>query len=110
MKKLKPNLLTLKDTINILSMYDIEHCRFPHNYIADVVDDIPRLNGLVLGDKRLILIDREQPIELAKEVVIHELLHCKHYELGDLSGFNRIENYIKQETDLTYKLLYGHKP
>lgn len=102
--------LTLKDVIDVLSDYDVKHCIFPHNYLAEIDDTIPVIRGIALGEKRLILLDSEQNSEEMRETVIHEILHCKHYKLGDLSGFNKIENHIEKETNLTYKLLYGHKP
>jgi len=101
--------LTLKDVIETLSIYNIEHCRFPHNYMAKFVDEIPTITGMVLDDRKLIMIDNEQGQEETKETVIHELLHCKHYKLGDLKGYANIERYVEKETSLTYKLLYGHK-
>jgi len=102
--------LTLKDVIEALIFYDIEHCRFPHNYIAGS-DDIPRLRGLTLDDKRLILINREQGTEELRETIIHELHHIKHFRLGDLENNNRkIEAVVRAETAKTYKKLYGVAP
>ena len=108
MKKLiKP--LTLRNVIDALVIYDIEHCRFPHNYLTAIISEIPPLGGLALADKKLILIDSEQGEETTREIIIHELLHCKHYQIGDLKGFNSIERQVQKETNLTYKLLYGVK-
>jgi len=101
--------LTLKDVIETLSIYDIEHCRFPHNYMAEVYEEIPLIYGMILDERKLILIDNEQGQEETKETVIHELLHAKHYRLGNLKGYKNIEKHVEKETSLTYKLLYGHK-
>jgi len=101
--------LTLKDVIETLIVYDIEHCRFPHNYLADVNYEIPRIEGLAMDDNKLILINKELCDEEKRHVVIHELLHTKHYRIGDLKGKN-IEKVVEAETVLTYLKLYGVKP
>jgi len=105
--------LTLKEAIEALAIYNIEHCRFPHNYFAETGDfgDIPELHGLVLDDRRLILIDKEQGIEEIKESVIHELIHAKHFMKGDLpSNIKTIERRVIAETTLTYSKLFGEPP
>jgi len=107
---MKYKTLTLKDVIDTLVYYDLEHCRFPHNYLAEDYQ-IPKIRGLTLDDKKLILIDKEQSIEVVKEILIHELLHIKHYALSDLPrNMNQIEKIIQKETELTYKKIYGFKP
>ena len=103
--------LTLKDVIETLAIYDIEHCRFPHNYLADAGMDIPNIAGLCINDKKLILIDKEQGDEELKETIIHELIHAKHYKKGDLkNNRNYIERHVQAETVMTYLKLYGVKP
>jgi len=101
--------LTLKDVIETLIVYQIEHCRFPHNYLEKAGYDIPIIHGLAMDDKKLILIDKEQCCEEKRESVIHELIHTKHYKLGDLKGGN-MEKVVQSETVLTYLQLYGVKP
>ncbi len=100
--------LKLKEVIETLSSYDLKHCIFPHNYAAEAGYDVPIFRGLAMDDKKLILIDIEQGLEEKRETVIHELIHTKHYRLGDLKS--KIEKIVEKETFLTYKLLYGHKP
>ncbi len=103
--------LILKDVIETLVSYNIEHTRFPHNYIRDYIgeDIVPEIHGLAIDDKKLILIDKEQCVEDIRETVIHELIHTKHYRKGDLKG-REIEDVVKKETELTYKELYGVEP
>lgn len=109
-QEIKLETLTLKDVIETLAVYDVEHCRFPHNYIADFTDN-DEIHGLVLDDKKLILIDYEQCIEVIREAVIHELIHAKHYRKGDLKrDFKYIEKIVKAETVMIYEKLYGVKP
>ena len=106
---MKYKTLNLKDVIETLTLYDLEHCRFPHNYMIDM--DIPMVGGMALDDRKLILIDKELPTESMKEVVIHELIHTKHYRDGDLPrNINTIEKIVQRETELTYKKLYGYRP
>ena len=102
--------LTLKDVIESLVYYDIEHCRFPHNYMAEYFgrSRVPIIKGMCLDDKKLILIDREMGEENTKQAVIHELLHTKHYRIGDLEQ-REVETIVKAETNLTYLNLYGVK-
>ena len=103
--------LTLKDVIETLIWYNVEHCRFPHNYLADFVADMPVVGGLTLDDKKLILINKEESDENRREVVIHELLHTAHFRRGDLPrDIKKIEKIVEAETELTYKKLYGAKP
>lgn len=109
MKKNK-NILKLKDVIEVISEYDIKHTLFPHNYYAEICQSVPVIRGVALGDKRLILLDSEQSIEEMRETVIHELLHCHHYNLGDLRGYQNIERVVQRETRETYKKLYGDYP
>jgi len=101
--------LTLKDVIESLAYYNIEHCRFPSNYINDYFKDtkykLPELKGLALDDKKLILIDKDSADEVRKETIIHELIHTKHYRLGDLR--ENIEDIVEAETNITYKKLYN---
>jgi len=104
--KNKYKLLTLKDAIETLVTYNVEHCRFPHNYLSDVFEDIPDIRGLAMDDKKLILLDREQGTEEMRETIIHELIHTKHFRLGDLRGIKTIENHVMRETKLTYDKLY----
>jgi hypothetical protein len=100
--------LTLKEVIETLATYDIKHCIFPHNYLAEYDRDIPIIRGLAMGDKNLILLDSEQNLEEMRETIIHELIHTKHYRLGDLR--KNIERHVQNETILTYERLYGVKP
>jgi len=100
--------LTLKDVIETLVTYDINHSLFPHNYMVDYFNDVPIIRGLAIDDKKLILIDSEQGNEEMRETIIHELIHTKHYRLGDLRS--QIEKIVQDETVLTYKMLYGVKP
>jgi hypothetical protein len=104
--------LTLKDAIEVLAIYNLEHCRFPHNYFSETeFGDIPKLRGATIDDKRLILIDIEQGIEQTKEAVIHEILHGKHFIKGDLpNDQRRREKAVDVETDVVYLKLYGVKP
>ncbi|MFH1978875.1 MAG: hypothetical protein ABII97_00595 [Patescibacteria group bacterium] len=103
--------LALREVIDILAHYDLEHCRFPHNYLADTGLGIPELRGLVVDDKKLILISNELGFEEARETIVHELLHCKHFLRGDLPhNIKRIEKVVEQETIATYYELYGNKP
>lgn len=107
---MKYKTLTLKDVINTLTYYDLEHCRFPHNYMIDNMD-VPIVGGMALDDRKLILIDKDLPTESSKEVVIHELIHTKHYRDGDLPrNINTIEKIVQRETEMTYKKLYGYRP
>jgi len=104
-KIIKLEELTLKDVIETFVRYDIEHSRFPHNYIYEDAD-MPIIRGLVMDDEKLILLDQDQCDESMREAVIHELLHTKHFRLGDLRGRD-IERVVYKETELTYKKLYG---
>ncbi len=107
---MKYKTLTLKDVIDTFVSYDLEHSRFPHNYMLDNLD-IPIIGGMAIDDKKLILIDKELPTETMREVIIHELIHTKHYRLGDLPrDINTIERIVHKETGLVYKKLYGNKP
>ena len=100
--------LTLKDVIETLVTYDIEHCRFPCNHVTDYFGIETQLKGLAMDDKKLILINQELGLEEMREVIIHELLHTLHYRLSDLpSKPNLIEKIVEKETNLTYKKLYG---
>jgi len=103
-------ILSLKDVIESLVIYDIEHCRFPHNYMAEYFpkNRVPLIRGMAIDDKKLILIDKEQCQELSRETIIHELIHTKHYRIGDLEQKN-VETIVEAETDLTYLNLYGVK-
>lgn len=109
-KKVNLEILTLKDVVESLVYYDIEHCRFPHNYMVEYFSRsrVPVIKGMCLDDKKLILIDREMGEENTKQTVIHELLHTKHYRIGDLEQKN-VETIVEAETDLTYLNLYGVK-
>ena len=103
--------LTLADVIETLIHYDVEHCRFPHNYLAEFVKGIPELGGWALDDKKLILINKEECDERRREIVIHELLHTVHFRRGDLPrDIKKIEEIVEAETELVYKKLYGNKP
>ena len=101
--------LTTRDIIETLVTYNIEHCRFPHNYAAVAGYDIPLLRGLAMDDKKLILIDKDLTTEYAREIIIHELLHTKHFRLGDLT-MKGAERQIIRETNYTYEKIYGVKP
>ncbi|MFC1625319.1 hypothetical protein ACFL1O_00335 [Patescibacteria group bacterium] len=112
-KKLIHRVLTLKDVIEALAIYDVEHCRFPHNYFAetDAFGKIPELHGMVIDDQKLILIDDEQGTEIIKQTVVHELLHARHFMVGDLPHNNKIiEKVVNTETDITYLKLFGVLP
>ena len=103
-------ILTLKDTIESLSIYNLNHCLFPHNFVAEELG-YDELHGLILCGRKQILIDKEQPTEIVKEAVIHELIHARHYQKGDLRhNINYIERIVQRETELTYKKLYGIIP
>jgi len=106
------NELSLKDVIETLIIYNIEHCRFPYNYLREYFNNtkykLPEIRGLAMDDKKLILIDKEQGDERKRETIIHELIHTKHYRLGDLQPKN-IERVVQSETLLTYYKLYGVK-
>ena len=107
---MKYKTLNLKDVIETLTYYNLEHSRFPHNYMIDNLD-VPIIGGMALDDRKLILIDKELPLESGREIVIHELIHTKHYRNGDLPrNINTIERIVQRETEMTYKKLYGHKP
>lgn len=101
--------LTLKDVIETLVTFDIEHSRFPVNYIPEYFGEQKGFLGLAMDDKKLILINKELGLEEMRETIIHELLHVNHYRKGDLKG-NMIETIVEKETDLTYKKLYEMKP
>jgi len=101
-------ILDLKEVIETLSTYNVEHTRFPHNYLAEVGYDVPIIRGLALGDRRLILLDKEQNCEEMRETVIHELIHTVHYRRGDLRS--RVEKIVQKETREIYKHLYGVYP
>lgn len=106
---MKYKMLNLKDVIDTLAYYDLEHCRFPHNYMLDM--DMPIIDGMVIDDRKLILINKELPTETSREVVLHELIHTKHFRDGDLpKNINTIERIVQRETEMTYKKLYGNKP
>ena len=66
------------------------------------------IGGICSDDKKLILIDKDIGMEMARSVIIHEILHAKHFRLGDLSGRN-IERVVEKETSETYYKLYGIK-
>lgn len=100
--------LTLKDVIETLTTYNYELTRFPHNYLADIDLDIPRIEGLAIDDKKIILVNYEQSVENIRDTIIHEFLHTKHFRQGDLRG-KEIEKIVEKETDLTYAKLYGRK-
>lgn len=104
----KIKTLTLKEVIETLVLYDLEHTRFPHNYLAEFDYSVPTIRGLCMDDKKLILIDREQCREDMRETIIHELLHSRHYQLGDLTT-RQTERIVNEETAFTYKKLYGVK-
>jgi len=108
MKK-RQETLSLKDAIETLVTYDIKHCLFPHNYIAEVMEEIPIVRGLAMDDRKLILLDSEQGMEEMRETIIHELIHTKYYRLGNLRSRN-VERKVIDETIRTYKKLYGVKP
>lgn len=102
--------LTLKDVIETLITYDIEHCRFPINYMYEYVGERKGFMGLAMDDKKLILINQELGNEEMRETIIHELLHVNHYRLADLPrNPDLIEKIVEKETDLTYKKLYKVK-
>lgn len=102
--------LTLKDVIETLVTYDIEHCRFPINYMYEYIGEEKGFHGLAMDDKKLILINKELGNEEIRETIIHELLHTRHYRLADLTrNPNLIEKIVEKETNLTYKKLYGIK-
>ncbi|MBU4480432.1 hypothetical protein KKG48_03260 [Patescibacteria group bacterium] len=105
--------LTLKDAIETLIVYDVEHCRFPHNYLAGHFGHgkIPSMGGLALDPRKLILVDRERGTEAKRMIIIHELLHTKHFRKGDLkNNMKFIEDVVEGETKLTYAKLYGPRP
>lgn len=109
--KMKKNLeeLTLKEVIETLVTYNIEHTRFPHNYLLDLYEEMPFIYGLSMDDRKLILINQELSDEEKRETIIHELIHTKHYRLGDLKS-RECEKIVQLETIKTYKSLYGIKP
>ena len=101
-------ILDLKEVIETLSTYNIEHTRFPHNYLAEVGYEVPIVRGMAIDDKKLILLDKEQGKEEMRQTVIHELIHTVHFRRGDLrSGIERI---VQKETRSVYKHLYGVYP
>lgn len=69
------------------------------------IKKIPHLEGLILHDKKIILLDEEQGIMESRYTIIHELLHGKHYLEGNLK--KNKEPRIIAETQLTYEKLYG---
>lgn len=100
--------LTLKDVIETLITYDIEHCRFPINYMHEYFGERKGFMGLAMDDKKLILINKELGMEEMRETLIHEFLHTHHYRKGDLTG-RLIETIVEKEINLTYKKLYKVK-
>ncbi|MHA1302355.1 MAG: hypothetical protein ACTSPI_01450 [Candidatus Heimdallarchaeaceae archaeon] len=102
--------LNLKDVIETLLVYNIEHTKFPHNYFAEIDENTKVLGGLAMDDKKLILIDQDTGNEEMREIIIHELIHTKHFRKGDLRGMKSIEDHVDAETALTYLKLYGVKP
>lgn len=98
-------ILNLKEVIETLSTYNIEHCKFPHNYMVDFGYDIPFIRGLAMDDKKLILINNEQSIEDIRESIIHELIHTVYFRKGNLR--KNIERTVQGETKKIYKKIYG---
>ncbi|MCK5624992.1 hypothetical protein KAI04_04070 [Candidatus Pacearchaeota archaeon] len=101
--------LTVKDIIETFVTYDLEHCKFPHNYFIEVMSRIPRIEGVTLDDQKLILINNENGLEKTRQVIIHELLHTKHYRQGNLE-LKRIEKQVVAETKFNYMKIYGVNP
>ena len=104
----KNSVLSLKDVIETLTIYDIKHTIFPHNYIAGVNDNIPIIRGVALRDRKLILLDEEQNMREMRGTVIHELIHAKYYKLGNLR--KNVERIVDGETKRTFMKLYGVEP
>jgi len=99
------NPLTLKDVIETFVTYDLRHSVFPHNLISEEYG-IPYLFGMAIDNRKIILIDEDLGQEETRATLIHELLHTKHYRLGDLSE-RLVEKTVRAETKRMYKLLYG---
>lgn len=101
--------LTLKDIIDVLCHYDLEHSKFPSNYVAEISEDIPIIYGMACDDKRKIFIDEEAAYETMREVVLHEIYHCHHFLKGDLDGVphSKMEKIVTREAKDHVKKLYS---
>lgn len=99
--------LALKDVVEILTEYTIEHSYFPERYYRKKYP-----SGIILPERKLILTDKEEGIESKRYSIIHELLHAMHCNFGDLGDLTEKtgEIIIDAETEIMYEKLYGVRP
>jgi len=92
--------LTLKDVIDILSVYSIEQKDFPENL---VVGEEQKLNLAYCDHEgRTIYIDKNVSVQRQKEIILHELVHAWLH----LKGKRDSEKTVNRHTKKIYKELY----
>jgi hypothetical protein len=98
--------LTLRDVVEILCHFNVKHTDFPLNRVVD-----QQVRGLASDSSRTIFVERDIGLQTARKVVIHELIHCKHYLAGDLDDVpnQQGEKIVLKEERETWKDLYGRK-
>lgn len=95
-------LLTLKEVIEVFIEFDLKHSDFPHNYSKN--KKVPKWDGLVVFEKKLIYIDKEiNDIKDKRKAIIHEILHSKYF----IQGKKDTEEQIEKETEIIYQKIYG---
>ncbi len=97
---MKSELLTLKDMIESLMMYSLEHCLFPQNFGSKKIRTVD--SGIIDDERKIIYIDKEQTQEETRKTLIHEFLHAKYFRLGKRDT----EKKVDRETEIVYKKLY----
>jgi len=89
--------LTLRDIIDVLCEFSLQHTEFI--YYDEECD------GVCLGDKRHILISKDQMLDDKRKTVIHELIHAKDL----LTQPDSNERSTVSRTNKVYKELYGEQ-
>lgn len=97
MNKLEKELAT-KDIIEILSEFDLRHVPY-------MDDGTYELNGMVVKDRKLILISDSNLRSGRYSTIIHELLHAKDILFNDDSS----ERFMKTRTDRAYQQIFNRK-
>lgn len=102
--------LELRDVIDVLARYEINHQYIPPIPIPNLPPDKPQwflVLGNTMPDEKQIGINDVVGIEYRKLPVIHELVHAFWYEKGFA---NHSEDEVDKESRKIYRKLYGYDP
>jgi len=95
-------MIKISDMINALTHYNLEHVEFP---LEPLMENGAEYMGLADDYKRKLYINKDKPLSIKRETVVHEIIHAVHYLRGDLDTFseNKIEKLVDKETKTIMK-------